>query len=340
MIYRRAQRCFESCRRITLRSVGALMLLAGLVIGAAGSAPSAHAEAKFPSHPIRIVVPFGVGGLADITMRLVAKEMNLRFGDNIIIENRPGAGGIVAANAVLAAPRDGYTLALFANGTAIAKSLFKLPFDPEKDFKPVSRVVYFDLLILSKGGGPIKSLGDLLALAQKRQITMGSINPGSTQNLSAELFKSTAKLHALVVPYRNTGDVISGLVRGDIDVGFEAYAAVKGSLAAGQIRALAATGAKRSAWLPDLPTVAEAGVANYEVTGWNALYVANGTPQAAVDVLNHQLNQVLATPELAKQLRALGTEPQGSTPAEMAKVFHADFLKWAAVIARAGIKPR
>jgi tripartite-type tricarboxylate transporter receptor subunit TctC len=147
-------------------------------------------------------------------------------------------------------------------------------------------------------------------------------------------------MNAVVVPYRNTGDVISGLVRGDIDVAFESYAAVKGSIAAGQIRALAATGATRSAWLPDVPTVAQAGVANYEVTGWNALFAASGTPKAAIDVLGRQLNEVLASPALKTQLRALGTEPMGSTPAEMAGIFHDDAVKWNAVIARAGIKPQ
>jgi tripartite-type tricarboxylate transporter receptor subunit TctC len=304
------------------------------------SATSAAAESKYPSQPIRIVVPFGVGGLADITMRMVAKEMSLRFGENIIIDNRPGAGGIVAANVVLSAPRDGYTIALFANGTAIAKSLFKLPYDAEKDFTPISRVVYFDLLVLANGSGNIKSLQDLIELSHKRQIALGSINAGSTQNLSTELFKSTTKMNAIVVPYRNTGDVISGLVRGDIDAAFESYAAVKGSIGAGQIRALAATGATRSAWLPDVPTVAQAGVQNYEVTGWNALFAASGTPQADIDVLNHQLNEVLASPALKTELHALGTEPMGSTPAEMAKIFHDDAVKWSAVIARTGIKPQ
>jgi tripartite-type tricarboxylate transporter receptor subunit TctC len=300
---------------------------------------TAHAAGTYPAETIRVVVPFGVGGLADITMRLVAKQMNLKFGDNVIIDNRPGAGGIAAASAVLSAPRDGYTVALFANGTAIAESLFKLPFNPEKDFVPVSSIAYFDLLILAKGGG-LKTVNDVIALAHKRQITMGSINPGSTQNLSTELFKSTAKLNAVVVPYRTTGDVVSGLVRGDLDIGFESYAAVKGSIAAGQIQALAATGASRSAWLPNLPTVAQAGIPDYQVTGWNAMYVAKGTPQAIVDTLNRQLNVVLADPGLKAQLRNLGTEPQGSTPEQMAKIFRDDASKWGAVIAHAGIKPQ
>jgi len=323
--------------RVARRLATVLAVTAGLT---GAIVPHAEAESHYPSQPIRVVVPFGVGGLADITMRIVAKEMSTRFGDNIIIDNRPGAGGIAAANAVLSAAHDGYTIALFANGTAIAKSLFKLPFDAEKDFKPISRVAYFDLLILAKNGGAIHNLHDLLDLAHKRQATLGAINPGSTQNLSTQLFNSTAKLNAVVVPYRNTGDVISGLVRGDIDVGFESYAAVKGSIAGGQIRPLAATGSKRSAWLPDVPTVQEAGVPNYEVTGWNALYAPAGTPQQAIDTLNRQLREVLSSPAVITQLRALGTEPMASTPDEMAKIFHDDQVKWNAVIVRSGIKPQ
>src|SRR5580698_159123 len=152
--------------RVARRLATVLAVTAGLT---GAIVPHAKAESHYPSQPIRVVVPFGVGGLADITMRIVAKELNLRFGDNIIIDNRPGAGGIAAANAVLSAAHDGYTVALFANGTAIAGSLIKLPFDSEKDFKPVSRIAYFDLLVLAKGGGKLNTLHDVLAAAAKRQ---------------------------------------------------------------------------------------------------------------------------------------------------------------------------
>lgn len=331
MIYRFAKACLQG----TPRLAASLAVCVGL---AAAAAPAAHAASKFPAQPIRIVVPFGAGGIGDVSVRMVAKEMSQRFHENIIIDNRPGAGGIVAATTVLAAPRDGYTLALFANGTAIAESLFKLPYNPEKDFVPVSRIVNFDLLLFTKAGGPLKNLADVLAAAKKRQLTLGAINPGSTQNLSTQLFKSTAKINAVVIPYRTTGDVVASVVRGDTDVGFDAYAGVKGAIDGNQVQPIAATSAGRSAWLPNVPTVKEQGLANYEVTGWNAFYVRKGTPQPIIDALNHQLREVLASPDLTARLRALGLEPMPSTPAEMAQVFRNDAAKWAAVIKRQGIK--
>jgi tripartite-type tricarboxylate transporter receptor subunit TctC len=311
------------------------------VAGLLGAASLAHADSAYPgTNTIRIVVPFGPGGIGDVTARIIGKEMNRRFGDNVIIDNRPGSGGIAAASAVLSAPRDGYTLAFFANGTAISESLFKLPYDLEKDFAPVSRIVNFDLLLFSKAGGPIKTLADANVVAKQHQLTFGAINPGSTQNLSAQLFKSTSKMRAEVVPYRTTGDVISGLVRGDLDIGFDGYAGIKGAIDGKQVQPIATTSATRSAWLPNVPTVKEAGVSGYEVTGWNALYVRSGTPQPIVDTLNKQLREVLASADLRTQLRALGLEPMVSTPAEMAAIFRADAAKWQAVIQREGIKPQ
>jgi tripartite-type tricarboxylate transporter receptor subunit TctC len=301
---------------------------------------AAQAESKYPSQPIYFVVPFGVGGLADISMRLVAQKMGERYNEKIIIENRPGAGGVAAATTVLRAAHDGYTLAVFANGTAISKSLFKLPFDPVKDFTPISTVAYFDLILMTSTQGKIHNMADLLAESKKRQLTLGTINPGSTQNLSAELFRSTAKLNAVVVPFKTTADVVSALVRGDIDVGFESYAAVKGSIDGGRIMPIAATGHQRSAWLPKVPTVRESGIPSYEVTGWNALFAPAGTPSAVIQVLNRQINEVMQLPDIRKRFQDLGTEAKGSTPAEMGAILSSDINKWAAVIKQAGIQPQ
>lgn len=307
----------------------------------AAALPAARAASVYPGdQPIRFIVPFGVGGLADISLRLVAQKMSERFGQNIIVENRPGAGGIVAANAVLTAPADGYTLAVFANGTAISKSLFKLPFDPEKDFAPISTVAYFDLLLLTNKKSKIHSMTDLLAEGRVRQLTLGTINAGSTQNLSAELFRSTSELNALIVPFRTTADVMSALVRGDIDVAFESYAALKGPIDAGTILPIAATGDRRSAWLPRVPTAKESGLPGYEVTGWNALFAPAGTPPQVIQLLNRQLAEVLQMPDVRQRFEALGTEAKGSTPEEMGAILHRDVGKWAAVIKQAGIQPQ
>jgi tripartite-type tricarboxylate transporter receptor subunit TctC len=305
---------------------------------AAALTPAAQAARPYPGdQPIRLIVPFGVGGLADISMRLVAQKMGERFDEKIIIDNRPGAGGIVAATAVLNAPKDGHTLAVFANGTAISKSLFTLPFDPEKDFTPISTVAYFDLLLLTNPKGKIHTLADLLEEGKKRQLTLGTINPGSTQNLSAELFRSTAKLNAIVVPFKTTADVTAALVRGDVDVAFESYAALKGPIDGGMVMPIAATGSKRSPWLPKVPTAKESGLPTYEVTGWNALFAPAGTPPEAIETIHRQLAEVLKMPELRKRFEDLGTEAQISTPEEMGAILHRDVALWADVIKQAGI---
>ena len=244
----------------------------------------------------------------------------------------------MAANAALNAPRDGHTLILFSNGTAISKSLFKLANDPEKEFVPISSMAYFDLILLVRTDGPFKDLQSLLAESQRRPLNIGTINPGSTQNLSAELFKSVTRLNGAVIPFKSTPEVLTALLRGDIDVGFESYAALKGAVDGGQVRAVAATGTARSAWLPQVPTVREAGVQGYEVTGWNALYAPVGTPAAAVQTLSAAMNEVMQMPDVKRRLLELGTEPRASSPAEMATVFRTDAAKWGEVIKRAGIQ--
>jgi len=168
---------------------------------------------------------------------------------------------------------------------------------------------------------------------------LGSINPGSTQNLSAQLFKTTANLNATVVPFKTTSDVVSALIRGDVDVGFESYAAVKGIIDAGQLVPVAATGTQRSSWLPNVPTVRESGVP-YEVTGWNAIFAPAGVPAEAVSVLNKQLNEVLQMPDVKKRFADLGTEAKGSTPEEIGATLRSDVDKWGAVIKQAGIQPQ
>lgn len=307
-----------------------------LALAAPFAAAPAHA-AGYPDQPIHFIVPFGPGGLADISTRFVAQKLSERFGDKAVIENRPGAGGVLAATAALKAPHDGYTVIVFSNGTAISRSLFKLPYDPAKDFTPVSTMAYFDLILVTKAQGSLHSVADVLAQAKKRQLTLGTINPGSTQNLSAQLFKSTTKLNAIVVPFKTTADVISALIRGDVDVAFESYAAVKGFIDAGKIVPIAATGKQRSPWLPKVPTVQEGGI-HYEVTGWNAIFAPAGTPPEAVKVLNRQLNEVLRMPEVQQRFRNLGTEAGGSTPAQIGARLQSDTEKWAAVIKQAGIK--
>jgi tripartite-type tricarboxylate transporter receptor subunit TctC len=310
--------------------------------GLAATAPwaSSLAQDAYPSRPIKIVIGFGPGGLADITMRLLGEKLALSLGQPVYIENRPGAGGTVAAQSVMSAAPDGYSLAVLSIGTAMSVSLLKaLPFDPTKDFLPVSTVAFYDLLLLVAANSPIKTLADLLAEAKKRGSAMniGTINPGSSQNLAAELFKTAAGIDATIIPYRTTPEVQIALARGDVTVGVESFAALKGPIIDGALRPVASTGLKRS--LPDVPTAIESGV-NYDVLGWNALFVRAGTPQAIIDRLNKAIRDALDLPDLRQRIIDLGTEPRAMSPAELGALMKNDIVKWRAVIERAGLLPK
>jgi tripartite-type tricarboxylate transporter receptor subunit TctC len=300
----------------------------------------AHAQAKYPNHPVRVILPFGAGGVADVTARLVAQSLSEKLGQNFVIENNPGAGGITAARAVLAGGKDGYTLALLTNGTAVSVSLFNhLPFDPLKDFVPISTIGYFTCVFAVDASSPFHSLADFLKADHDKpgSLNVGTINVGSTQNLTAQLFKSMAKANFVIVPFRGSPDVLVGLLRNDVQMDMDFYAAVKPSLDSGNARAIATTGARRSPELPNVPTVQEAGVPGFEVTAWNALYAPAGTPQAVIDTLNGALRDVLADPALKKQALALGIDARASTPAELDARLRADIAKWGKVIAQAHI---
>ena len=301
----------------------------------------ASAQSAFPDRPVKIVVPFGAGGLADVTFRIVAEKLSDLLGKQVVIENIPGAGGIAAANAVMRAKPDGHTLLVIANGTAITKSLFKsLPFDIQKDFVPVSLAAYFDLVIVAKGeGGRYRTLGDLLAAARANpgKLNLGSITPGSTQNLSAELFKTSANIQAPVIPFKTTPDIGTALIAGEIDAGFESYAAFKSLIEAGRLRVLASTSPKRTPYLPTAPTAQEAGVPGYEVVGWNALAALAGTPAEVVALVNRHMNTIVAMPEVKKRFVELGLDAYAGTPDELRARLSGDIAKWAAVIKQAGI---
>jgi tripartite-type tricarboxylate transporter receptor subunit TctC len=310
------------------------LALAGVMIAAA------PARAAYPDRPVRVVLPFGPGGVADVTARLVAEKLSEKLGQNFVIENMPGPGGIAAARAVLSAPADGYTLAFFTNGTAITVPLFShLPFDPLKQFVPISAVGYFDLDFVVAADSPYRTLGDFLKAAKDKPgtLNLGSIVVGSTQNLTAQLFKSMSGADIVIVPFRTSPDELIALLRNDIQSEVEFYAAIAPSLQSGKARVLATSGVKRSPELPNVPTIAEAGVPNFDVTSWNALYAPAGTPQAVIDTLNGALHDVLADPELKKRALALGIDAEASTPAEIDGRMKSDIAKWTKVIESAHI---
>ena len=300
----------------------------------------ADAGVKYPERPVRIIVPFGAGSVADVTARLVGDKLGARLGQRFVIENVPGPGGIAAARATLQAPADGYTITLLTNGTAISVPLFKkLPFDPLKDFVPISSVGYFDCVFVSNAASEYKTIGDFLKAAHAKPGTLniGTINVGSTQNLSAELLKSMTGANFVVIPFRSSPESVLALLRNDIQMVVDFPAALKPGLSDHKLLPVAATGPVSAQSLGGIPTVAEAGVPGYEVTSWNALYAPAGTPKEYIEVLNAALREVLVDPELKRRAADLGIDTRAGTPAETDAKMRGDIAKWDKVIADAKI---
>jgi tripartite-type tricarboxylate transporter receptor subunit TctC len=311
-----------------------------VLLGLAFPQRQAAAETKYPSKPVRIVLPFAAGGVADITARVIAEKLGDKLGGRFYIENQPGAGGIAAARTVISSAPDGYTLALLSNGTAISVSLFShLPYDPLKDFAPISSLGTFDFVFATNAESGFKTLADFIAAAKAKPGTLnvGTINIGSTQNLSAELFKTAAGIDFTIVPYRGTPELLVSTMQGNVALMIDSYSSMKGNLAEGKIRALASSGPVRSESTPDLPTLQEAGVANYDVVSWNALFAPAATPPDIVKTLNQALQEILVEPEVKKRLLELGIEARGSTPEDISARLKSDIDKWQGVIEKAGI---
>jgi tripartite-type tricarboxylate transporter receptor subunit TctC len=299
------------------------------------------AAAGYPDKSVRIVVPFAAGGIADITARVVAEKLGDKLGQRFYVENQPGAGGIAAARTVISSPPDGYTLALLTNGTAISVSLFKkLPFDPLKDFAAVSSLGFFDFIFATGAGSQFKTLDDFITAAKVKPgaLNVGTINIGSTQNLSAELFKTLAGIDFTIIPFRGTPEVTISLLQGDIALMVDGYSAMKGNLADGKFRALASSGPVRSESTPELATLRESGVADYDVVSWNALFAPAGTPPEIVKTLNGALRDVLDDADVKKRLLELGIEAKASTPEEISARLKSDIDKWQKVIEKAGVQ--
>jgi tripartite-type tricarboxylate transporter receptor subunit TctC len=301
----------------------------------------AGAEARYPDKAVRIVLPFAAGGVADITARIIAEKLGDKLGQRFYVENQPGAGGIAAARTVISSPPDGHTLALLSNGTAVSVSLFKkLPFDPLKDFEPVSSLGFFDFVFSTGAASQFKTLADFIDAAKARPgaLNVGTINVGSTQNLSAELFKTAAGIDFTIIPFRATPEAQISLLQGDIALVIDSYSSMKGNLADGKLRALASSGLVRSGATPDIPTLQESGVAGYDVVSWNALFAPAGTSLEIIKTLNRALREILADADVKRRLIELGIEARASTPQEISARLKSDIDKWSQVIEKAGIQ--
>jgi tripartite-type tricarboxylate transporter receptor subunit TctC len=310
-----------------------------LVVAALSMGAMAHAQPS-STKPIRLVVPFGPGGVADLTARTIAQKMSASMGQSIIVDNKPGAGGVVASETVAKAPPDGLTVLLMSNASAVSVGLFKqLPFDTVKDFAPVSTLGYFDLAIVTAADSKFKTMQELLSYAKAHpgSVNIGTINVGSTQHLAAELFKRSAGVDLQVIPFNGSPALITALRGGQIDAGVEILAPILGQIGGKSLRPLAVMGAKRSFALPETPTVAESGAPGFKVASWNAFAVPAKTPPAIIARLNKEVNAALAAPEIRERLRQLGVEAQGSTPQQQAELLRDEIQRWSEVIRLAGI---
>lgn len=306
-----------------------------------GAATAVAQTAPFPTQPVTLVVPFGPGGIADLTARAVGEAMAVSLGQAVVIENKPSAGSIVASQQVARARPDGHTLLLMSNSNAVSVSLFrKLPFETRRDFAPVGIIGFFDLGVFVASTATFKSLPELVADARARpgKLTVGSIAIGSTQHLAAELFKTSAGVDVLVVPYKGSPALLAALRGGEIDVAFEILGPMTAQVQAGTVRALAVTGARRHASLPAVPTVQESAVAGYSVASWNALAAPAGTPAAVISRLNGALRQALETPSVRERLGRIGVDPQAGRPEDLGSLLDAEIRKWGAVISAAKIE--
>jgi len=319
-------------RRHILQSLGAAALAAG--------SPALWAQ-TFPSKPIRIVVPFGAGGVADLTARAVGQKLSENLGQPVVIDNRPGAGGVVAGELVARAEPDGHTLLLMSNATAVSTGLFKsLPFNTRSDFAPVSLLGLFDIAVVVPENSPHKTLGDLIAYgrANPGKLNIGTINIGSTQNLAAELLRTQANLIAQLIPYNGTPAVINALRGGQVDVVVEILGPLKPQIASKAVRLLGVMGEQRPKDMPQVPTLRELpGLSNFNVSSWNALAAPGKTPKAVVERLSAEVAKVLAQPEMVQRLAGFNVQAKSSTPAQLAQLLDRDIVRWSEVIQRAGI---
>jgi tripartite-type tricarboxylate transporter receptor subunit TctC len=323
---------------VNIRRRDALRL--GGLAAAAWAGPAA-AQATLPDKPIRMIVPNAAGGVADLTARTVGAALSERLKQPVVIENRPGAGGIVAGQALVAAPADGATLMVATNANAISKSLFRsLPFDPIRDFAPVGLMGTFAIAILVAPGSPIRTVQELLTRLRNdpRNSNIGTISVGSTQNLAAELFKTSANVEATTVPFSGTPALLTSLLRNDVTAAFEIVAPLMGQIRDGSLRAVAVTSARRAANLPDVPTLQEGGLSGFDVTSWNAVVAPARTPVPVIALLNRELNAVLADPAIRAKLLDAGVEAKGDAPAALGQLMETEAEKWRRVIERAGIE--
>ena len=331
-------RCSDTVRERGL-SRAMLIGMIGLILGAACGSNIAQ---DYPSKPIRIVVGFSAGSTTDILARTVGQKVNEAWGQPVLVENRPGAGGVGASSAVATAAPDGYTLLMVSAGhAATAAMLTKLPYDTLKDFAGVSRIANVPSILVVSPALGVKSVKDLVALARSKpkQLNFSSPGVGSANHLAGELFKTLAGIDAVHVPYKGIPEAMTAVVSGDIQFNFSPVVNVLPLIRDGKLLALAASTGKRSASLPDLPTVAEAGVSGYVFDPWFGILAPAKTPKALLAKLSGEIARIVELPDVKERLRALGADPAPTTPEGFDAHVRAEVVKFQTIVRDAGIKP-
>jgi tripartite-type tricarboxylate transporter receptor subunit TctC len=296
---------------------------------------------NYPNRTIKLIVPTGAGGITDILARLVGKSISDQLGQPVIIDNRTGAGGTIGTRAVAQAEPDGYTLLMAFPSHAANPALYaSLPYDSEKDFAPITMVTKVSEILLVPNSSPAKSVTELIELARKEQLNYASVGVGSLAHLATELFLTTAGVKMTHIPYRGVPQAQQAVISGEVAVFFDTPITALPQIRAGTVRALGVSTSKRLAVAPEIPTLAEAGVTDYEVTGWNGVLAPANTPRPIVDKLNKTIVAALKTPEIEKFLMEQGIESAGNSPEEFARLMHIDIEKWMRVTREAGIKPQ
>jgi tripartite-type tricarboxylate transporter receptor subunit TctC len=302
---------------------------------------SARAEDSFPSKPVHLLVPFPPGGAVDIVARTLADELGKRWTASIVIDNRPGAGGVIAAEALAKSPPDGYTLAVIASGHAIVPYLYpKLPYDIFADFTPISLLGKSPNMAVVRADSALRTVGDLIALARAKPgaLSYGHAGNGTSMHLAGELFKAKAKIDITAIPYKGGAPALNDLLGGHIPLSFNNIPEVIGMLRAGSIRALAVTTAARSPLLPDVPSFAESGLPDYDSGVWWGLLAPAHLPDDIKAKIDHDAAQAMQSASVKARFETLGASPVGSTPEEFAALIRADFVKWGPIIKAAGIQ--
>jgi tripartite-type tricarboxylate transporter receptor subunit TctC len=321
--------------------MGRTVRMAAVVAAAMFASGAASAQSGFPAKPVHILVPYPAGGAVDVLARTLGDEVARQWGQSVIVENRPGAGGVIASQALATSPPDGTTLIVVASGHATNPFLYqKLPYDTFKDFTPISLLASSPNILLVRADSPFKTLADLLAEARAKpsSLSYGMAGNGTSTHLAGELLKNLAKVDIVAIPYKGGAPAMNDLLGKQIPISFNNGPESMGQLSAGSVRALGVTTAKRALMLPDVPTIAEAGVPGYDTGVWWGLLGPANMPADVVAKLSHDFVSAVNAPSVKDRLGSLGASPIGSSPQEFDAQIHADYEKWGPIIKAAGIK--